>query len=72
MPTSTPQHQRTSTRQVPPSRRGYRRTYIYPVDRFNLRKLADKLDLSLVDALHVAIGVACRKNNVEPLEREGT
>ena len=54
-----------------------RQTIFYPVylrhpDALNLRRLADRLDLKLADALHLMIDASCKANGVETVAPVGT
>ena len=57
-------------------RRRRRRTpyYYIPVreiDRLNIRKLADKMSMTIVDAVHQVVADRLRELNVEPLTPYG-
>ncbi len=60
-----PHHKQTKPAPHAPERYLFK---LYGVDRFNLRKLADKLNVPMIDAAHRAIAAECRKNAIEPLE----
>jgi hypothetical protein len=53
-----------------PSDRPYRYHHIRPVDYYDLHRIADKLDLSYTDTLHLLITEKLRALGLEPTDLE--